>query len=128
MSKKTIYPFLISFIFLVAVIVINRISFTKMRDYANAVDHTRVVIGSFEQLSNHLKSAQIYTPSNENIPEKHLYVLYKQEAARINHELLVLRKMVADNPVQTNRVDTMSRMINAQMPVLMQKNIQEIIV
>ena len=128
MTKKSFYPFLISFIFLIVVIIINRISFTKMRDYANAVDHARILIGTLEQLSNHFKSAQIYTPSNENIAEKNYYILYKQEAESISRDLQIIRKLVKNNPEQTKRIDTLSRMINAQMPVLMQKNIQEIIV
>ena len=99
-----------------------------MRDYANAVDHARIVIGTLEQLSNHFKSAQIYTPSNENIAEKSYYHLYKQEAESINRDLQIIRKLVKNNPEQAKRIDTLSRTINAQMPVLMQKNIQEIVV
>jgi PAS domain S-box-containing protein len=127
MNKKTLYPFLISFIFLIVVIVINRISFVNMRDYAMQVDHTRVVIGSLEQLSNHFKSAQIYTPTNENIPEKDFYALYKAEAGSIQRELQAIRKLVSDNAVQAKRVDTLSAVINRQLNVLMQKNIAEII-
>jgi PAS domain S-box-containing protein len=127
MNKKTLYPFLISFIFLIVVIIINRISFVKMRDYAMRVDHTRVVIGSFQQLSNHLKSAQIYTPANEHIAEKDFYILYKTEAEGIRQEVQAIRKLVSDNVVQTQRVDTLSSLINAQWNVLMQKNIAELI-
>jgi len=127
MSKKTLYPFLVSFIFLIVVIVINRISFIKMRDYALAVDHTRLVIGSFEQLSNHFKSAQIYSPLNENIAEKDFYRLYKREAGSIKQDLQAIKKLVSDNDVQVKRMDTLTRLISAQWSTLMQKNIQQII-
>jgi PAS domain S-box-containing protein len=127
MNKRTIYPFLISFVFLIVVIIINRKSFTSMRDYANAVDHTRVVIGALEQLSNHLKSAQIYTPSNENIPEKGFYQLYKRDAESIQKELIDIKELVKDNPGQSARIDSVRQMISGQMPVLMTKNIAEII-
>jgi PAS domain S-box-containing protein len=127
MNKKNIYPFLISFIFLIVVIIINRISFTKMRDYASSVDHARMVISSLEQLSNHLKSAQIYTPSNENIAERNYYILYKQEASNISRELESIRTLVKNNPDQAKRMDSITRTVNAQMPTLMQKNIQEIL-
>ena len=127
MNKRTIYPFLISFVFLIVVIIINRKSFTSMRDYANAVDHTRVIIGALEQLSNHLKSAQIYTPANENIPEKGFYQLYKSDAQSIQGELAQIRDLVKDNPGQSRRMDTVRLMIAQQMGVLMNKNIAEII-
>ena len=98
-----------------------------MRDYANEVDHKRVVIGSLERLSNHFKSAQIYTPANENLPEKDYYILYKQEAESIQSQLKQLRRMVGGNEAQSRRMDSLSLMISAQMPALMQRNISEII-
>ena len=61
MNKKALFAFLVSFILIVAVIIINRQSFNKMREYTRWVSHGRLVMARLEKLSNHFKSAQIYS-------------------------------------------------------------------
>lgn len=98
-----------------------------MKEYTIAVDHTRRVITLFERLSNHFKSAQIYTPTYDSIPQGEFYRLYKKEALEINPELNSLRNLVKDNNTQVNLVDSLSAMISAQIYTLMRKDISEII-
>src|SRR5215216_2468520 len=100
MKKKVFYSFLISFLLLIAVIIINRKSFNSMREYNGWVNHSREVITSLEKLSNHFKSAQIYTPTYDSIQEKQFYSLYKTEAQNIPAELKRLKELVKDNPRQ----------------------------
>src|SRR5687768_7089902 len=107
MSKKTLYAFIISFLLLIAVIVLNRFSFDSMRNFSEEVDRTRQVISVFEKISDHLKSAQIYTPIYDSIPERDFYKLYRSEAIGIKAELSQLKKLVSDNPEQIKRVDTL---------------------
>ena len=76
MSKKTLYAFIISFFLLIAVIILNRFSFNAMRSYTEEIDHTRQVISEFRKISDHLKSAQIYTPSYDTIAQKNFYKLF----------------------------------------------------
>jgi CHASE3 domain sensor protein len=61
MRKKNLYPFLVSLMLLLAVIIINRLSFNSMREYTDAVDRSREIITSYEELSADLKSAEIYS-------------------------------------------------------------------
>jgi len=127
MSKKTFYAFGISFILLIVVIFLNRLSFDNMKEYNNAVNHTRNVITLFERLSNHFKSAEIYSPNYDSIPENNFYKLYKNEGLQINGELAQLSDLVKDNKDQTRLVDSLSTMISGQIYTLLQKNIEEII-
>lgn len=127
MSKKTLYAFIISFLLLIAVIVLNRYSFNAMRNYSEEVDHTRQVISQFVRISDHLKSAQIYSPVYDSIPEKDFYKLYRNEAIGIRSELTQLRQLVNDNEKQVLLVDSLTKMVHAEMDVLLSKNIAEII-
>src|SRR2546423_13459533 len=106
MSKKTFYAFIISFILLIAVIILNRISFEKMKYDTRWVNHTREVITGFENISNHFKSAEIYTPSYLTIPESEFYLLYKKDADSLSQELVQVRNLVKDNQDQLKMVDS----------------------
>ncbi len=127
MSKKNLYAFLISFILLLAVIVLNRLSFKNVRNYSEEVDHTRQVITVLGNISNHFKSAQIYTPTYKNILQKDYYDLYFQEANKIRNELVTLKMLVNDNPDQQVIVDSIDLMINQEIDTLMTNNISELL-
>ena len=127
MSKKTLYAFILSFILLITAIVLNRITFDRMKSFTRLVNHTRDVITTFESISNNFKSAQIYTTTYQTDSLKNFYTLYKREADQINPELAHLKKLVTDNPEQSRRIDTLITLINKRLPLLIQKNIAEII-
>jgi PAS domain S-box-containing protein len=127
MKKKTYYSFLVSFLLLIAVIVINRNSFNKMTDYTHWVNHSREVITSLEKLSNHFKSAQIYTPTYDSIGESKFYSQYKFEAEKIPVELKSLLNLVKDNPQQTSRIKLIAGAINIHLNRLLKNNIVELI-
>jgi signal transduction histidine kinase len=127
MNKKTLYAFIVSFLLLIAVIILNRLSFREMRNYSERVDHARQVISQFETISDHFKSAQIYTPTHDSIELKNFYLLYKRDAESLNGELETLKQFVKDNPQQSKLADTLARRIRNEMPLLFQKNITEII-
>jgi signal transduction histidine kinase len=127
MNKKSLYAFIISFLLLIVVIVLNRLSFSEMRKYSEAVDHTRNVITVYESISNDFKSAQIFSPSwNKSETEGYLR-WYKSEADSIGIELAELKILVADNPVQTARVDSLRSNIRNEMAILLSRNVPEII-
>lgn len=127
MSKKNLYAFIIAFILLSTVIVFNRIEFNNIREYASSVDHTRDVITTFQNISNDFKSAQVYTPTFDTASLKPLYDNYKHNAGNIDSELQHLKVLVVDNPIQVARIDTLSAMINSQLPALLQKNTSELV-
>ena len=127
MNKKTFFAFIVSFVLLIAVILLNKLTFREMRDFTRAVDHTREVISQFQSISDHFKSAQIYTPNYIHADEKEFYLLYKRDADSIAVELKNLKEIVKDNPVQEKLVDSLSVMIQGQLGALMQKNLTQII-
>jgi signal transduction histidine kinase len=128
MKKKTFYSFLLAFLLLVAVIIINRKSFNEMREYTHWVNHSQGVITSLEELSNHFKSAQIYTPTYDSIGETKFYSLYKTEAESISTELKKIKELVKDNRQQASRVNLIAQAISVHLNALMHKNIVELIV
>jgi PAS domain S-box-containing protein len=127
MRKKNLYPFIVSFVLLVTVIVFNRVNFRKMQDYTAEVEHTREVITSLERLSNDLKSAQIYSAHYERQFGGGLYKLYSQEAHEISGELVKLKTLVADNPEQTRRINEVATLVSRHFDTLLKKNIVEIV-
>ncbi|HEY0355221.1 MAG TPA: hypothetical protein VGC29_03400, partial [Flavisolibacter sp.] len=127
MSKRNLYAFLISFILLLAVIILNRLSFQNVRSYSESVDKTRQIITVLGNISNHFKSAQIFTPTYNQILQKDYYDLYKIEADKIQTELVVLKRLVAESPDQVKMADTLSLAIQDEMDTLMKKSISEII-
>ncbi len=127
MSKRNLYAFLISFIMLLAVIILNRLSFQNVRSYSDAVDNTRQVITVLGNISNHFKSAQIYSPRYNHILQKDFYELYKSDAVKIRGELEVLKLLVFDNPEQYRMADSLQLMINLELDTLLNYDISEII-
>jgi hypothetical protein len=91
------------------------------------VDHTHDVITNFESLSNNFKSAQIYTTTYQKDSLKNYYGLYKKEADQIEQELENLKLLVRDNLPQSRRVDSVNQLISKHLPLLLQKNVAEII-
>lgn len=127
MSKKTLYAFIVSFVLLLTVIVLNRNTLARMKDFTAAVDHTREVITLLESLSKNFKSAQIYTPTYDADSLRNFYELYRREADSIGPQLSRLQILVQEDATQRRRVDSLSGMIGRQMPVLMQQNIVELL-
>ena len=120
MNRKTTYTYILSFILLIGAVVANRLAFFKMQQYGDLVDHTRVVINRFEQIANHFKSAQVYTPSFDSSAGSSFYKVNREEADQIGAEIQQLKKMTADNPAQQETVDSISVIINRQLPTLYQ--------
>jgi signal transduction histidine kinase len=127
MSKKAFYAFVTSFFLLITVIILNRTSFQRMRSFSELVNHTREVITSFEKVSDDFKSAQIYTTTYRSDSLKRFYNLYKSDANNIPRELSDLKILVKDNAHQSSRVDSITVSMNQHLPVLLQKNIAEVI-
>src|SRR5947208_575365 len=104
MIRKNSYPFIIAFLLLAVVVVINQESFSKIKLHARWVDHTYTVISTFEQLSNDLKSTEIYSESFKD-SEVSYYNLYLKEAKNVFADLEELHKLVKDNTRQARAVD-----------------------
>jgi len=127
MNKRTLHFFFIGFLLLIVVTIINRRSFNSMRDYTSAVDYSREVVNSLERLSNHFKSAQIYSLQYEIQSGQELYLLYKAEAEGVLKEAERLKVLIKDNPEQRRRLDSIDTWIEKHMDMLLEKNLVEII-
>ena len=127
MSKKTLYAFIVSFLLLITVIVLNRFTFKSMQRFSNSVDNTREIITTFTSLSNSFKSAQIYSPTYDNDSLKNFYNLYKSDADSILSELEHLRLLVQNNEDQRKLVANLSTHIRVHLNILMKKNIADLI-
>ena len=126
MNANRLLPYIISFILLVAVLFINQHTFSKMQEYTLQVHRAKNVIISFEKLSNHVKSAEMYTPANAS-KYKNFYEFLIQETNEISRDIAELKVLVADDQLQRTRLTVIERILNDQMPTLLQKNISEII-
>ena len=126
MSANRPLPYIISFILLVAVLIINQHTFSKMQAYTLQVHRAKNVIILFEKLSNDIKSAESYTPANAS-KYKQFYELLLQETNDISKDLAELKVLVANDQLQRARLTVIERILNDQMATLLQKNIAEII-
>lgn len=126
MNKKALYSFFIGFILLIVVTIINHWSFKSMKNYTAAVDHSREVINSLERLSNHFKSAQIYSPRHGEAYDQ-FFDIFKVEAEGLDREVERLKRLVQYNPEQRNRVDSIGHWINQQTGALLEKGLSGII-
>ena len=127
MGRKTLYAFVVSFILLIAVIILNRINFSQIRFYTERVEHAQTVISSFERVANHLKSAQIYSATFDSGKLSSFYDPLRNEAGVIRQELTQLRAMVNDNASQARSVDSIRLDVEDMLPALMRYNIMELI-
>jgi PAS domain S-box-containing protein len=127
MSKKALFSFIISFILLITVIIIDRISFDRMREYTYSVDHTREVISVFSELSNHFKSAEIYSEKYAPVGDHNFYDLYKEEGLKVSSDINKLKVLINDNPYQVSRIDSIQKIISEQWKSIITYNIAELI-
>lgn len=97
-----------------------------MKNYTAAVDHSREVINSLERLSNHFKSAQIYSPKHSADYEK-FFEIFKVEAEGLDREVERLKWLVQYRPEQRNRVDSIGKWIDEQTDALLEKGLSGII-
>ncbi|WP_128548676.1 sensor histidine kinase [Larkinella soli] len=127
MRLKAAFPFILSFLLLSSVILIDRSNFNKMTEYTAEVDRTREVINRFERLSKNLKSAQIFSRNYVRRASPAYYSMFYREAGQVKDDLRFLRALLGPDTAQQNRLRTISRLIERHWDALMQKNIAEII-
>jgi len=127
MMKKTLYAFIVSFVLLVAVIVLNRISFNNMKSYSGLVDHTREVITTFESLATDFKSAQLYSPNLDTGRLHEMFHQYRTDADSIGPEIAYLHVLLKDNQSQTQLLNKVEYIIATQLDTLLHENNWEMV-
>jgi signal transduction histidine kinase len=127
MSTRTRLAFLLSFLLFIAVVLINAYTLRKMQAFTQQVDRTQDVITQLERVSNYLKSAEIFSPAYARKAQKDYYALFRMEAGRIPRHLDTIRILMRGELAQKDRLNFIIEAIGRQLPVLMEKNIAEII-
>lgn len=125
--NRTIISFLISFVLLIVVIAINRITHNKARNYYSQAERSRDIIKSYEKLATQVRSAEIFTPTMLASDAAELYQLYLKDIDSIQNNLSYLRNIIKDNPEQAKLTDSLSNILGIQLPVLRNKNIPELV-
>lgn len=127
MNKATLVSFSVSFTLLVIVTIISHFSFERMKEYAISIDEAQSVITAYENLSNHLKSAEVYTDTYTNQPEQGFYRLYKQEAQKVPGDILRIKALVKNDEKKLEHINGISLLVHYQIDALLSKNLSEII-
>ena len=124
---RVILSFLVSFMLLMAVIAINRVTYNREQAYSKQTEHSRNIIKLYDNLTIHLRSAELYSPTYENSSAKGIYDIYRSDIDRLQPELLQLRDSIRDNYDQVLIVDSIDALLQQLLPVLRKKNIPEMI-
>jgi signal transduction histidine kinase len=127
MSRKSILTFFIAFLLLITVVVLDRFSFNKLKEYSYSVEHTRDVISGLRNLEANLKSAQIYSRKYADLTKQQFYSIYEAERNQLPANLQAVRSLVKDNPAQLRRVDTLTQVISTQVAGMKERNIVQLI-
>jgi signal transduction histidine kinase len=127
MSRKALTSFITGILLLVGAIILDRSTLRKVEEHSRLVEQTYDVIARLGQLSNHFKSAQIYSRKLAATTVPRFYELYLNDAMHVERELDTLEAMTRANPRLNGVLSALRRDISAEMPTLLQYNIAEIV-
>ncbi|HVF82035.1 MAG TPA: ATP-binding protein [Flavisolibacter sp.] len=122
---RVILSFLLSFILLLIVIALNRLTYKKAQEYTDLVEHSRDVIKLYDNLAIQLRSAEIYMPAYEDSSANELYAIYKTDLENIETNLRQLKYAVRDNKEQGLIIDSIRWLVRKQLPVFREKNLDK---
>lgn len=124
---RVVLSFLISFILLMIVIALNRITYENAQKETQLTEKSRNVIQLYDALGIDIKSAEIYSEAYHSTSASSLYSLYKQDIDSLGVHLTTLRNAVNENAAQAKIVDSIEGLVNAHLPALRKFNIPELI-
>lgn len=101
-------------------------SFRQMNRFTEAVNNARETISELEKLSNHFKSAQLYSPRFEKQVASNYYFILHIEALKIKGELARIPTLIRD-PQSLLLFDSVKVLIHKHLPALMKMNVAELI-
>jgi signal transduction histidine kinase len=125
--NRVVLSFLISFVLLLIVIALSRLTYDKGQLYTRQVERSSSVIKLYDNLAIQLRSAEVYSPTYENSSAKKLYAIYKTDLERIEANLDHLRDSISNNKEQAVIVDSIRVLVQKHLPVLRLKNMVEMI-
>ena len=94
MDRRVFFAFAVSLLLLVAVTFMYGFIFSQVNAHVERVNQARRIMTALERLSNHFKSAQIYSQHFAAVTASSHDALYQQEMDSIPFELRRLRVRV----------------------------------
>ena len=113
MKKSTYLLFALALVIFIVALYIYRKSFKEILVYTDLINKSHHVISGFEQLSNDLKAAQLYSSKVHTLPGG-VNEIYKRKADSISADILRLRENVIDS-LNKKRLDTIVIKVNRQL-------------
>lgn len=127
MRKRTLILLGTSFLFFLVAAIIRFVSFNNMREYTREVEWSRDLIVSLEKLSNHFKSAQIYSADSSGGEEYVFFEKYREEQAMIPGELEQIGTLLSrHNKKQQDLWLIVEQNVRTHLPLLLQKSVSQI--
>jgi len=127
MRQKTLYILIFCFFLFTVSALIRYQSLVKMKTYTQSVNHSTQIITSLSKLSNYLKSAQLYSPKYKEMVAENLFRLYREEGWEVIDELYKLDSLIDNNTDRQKQLNTVTKLIDEHLVVLMEMNISEMI-
>ncbi|MES2277698.1 MAG: response regulator [Bacteroidota bacterium] len=110
--------FAVSIILVIIVGVLSYQSINKLEDDTKMVDHTQTVINTSDELLQLLIDAETGMRGFCATDKKAFLEPYNAALPQINDDLRSLKELIADNPIQVKRLDTISLLVNQQLTIL----------
>ncbi len=123
MKKSTYLLFALALVIFIVALYIYRKSFKEILLYTDLINKSHQVISGFEQLSNDLKAAQMYSSRADTLPGG-VNEIYKRKADNISADILQLRQNVLDT-LNKKRLDTIVIKINRQLNWIRKSDVQD---
>lgn len=120
--QRAILSFLVSFILLMVVIALGRVSYDNAAKYTQEAEESREVIKEFALIDIGLRTAEIYSATGSDI-----YRLNKGETDSLPHVMERLRHAVRKDALQKRRYDSIQTLITRHLPVLRKENLTDLV-
>jgi signal transduction histidine kinase len=127
MNRKALISFFTGILLLLGVIMLDRDTIEKVDEHSRMVEGTYEFIGRLEQLSNHFKSAQIYSSKLAATSVRRFYDFYYEDLQQVTRDLDTLDQLAGRNARQAKVLTKLRQDIGMELPTLLQYDIEEII-
>ena len=116
--QRVLNGFAVSIILVLVVGILSYRSISQLEDDSVAVDHTQKVIKTATNLLQLMIDAETGMRGYVATNNKAFLDPYTEALPNINHDVEQLRVLIADNPIQVKRIDSLSAFVNAQLNIL----------
>jgi signal transduction histidine kinase len=125
--RKIILSFSVAFVLLLAVFVLNRVTYNKTKNFTYWTDHSRRIINLYSKLGSELRGAVLFSPVYSQSAAGDLYAIYKADEDSMMTTLLRLQHEVRDLKDQKVIADSLLFLTKRHIAVLQEKTVDELI-